>query len=348
MTTPAPSDIRGVLDISDKRATTPNIKLAVVIPCYKVSRQLGAVVGRISPDVLRVYCVVDGCPEGSGAIADELAAQDSRIQVLRHSTNQGVGAAVVTGYAQAIQDGMEIVVKLDGDGQMAPERIGELIEPILRGEADYVKGNRFFHLEDLRSMPWPRLIGNAGLSFLSKLSSGYWNLFDPTNGFTAIHHTAISLLPLNKISKRYFFESDILFRLNSLRAVVLDVPLKAYYADEESNLSIGNSLAVFPVLHARNFFKRLLYNYFLRDFNLASLNLVVGILLVSFGSVFGAVRWIRGYELNLVASPGTVMLAALPVVLGWQSLMGFINFDLSNVLRRPIQQNRSTLLKSTE
>jgi dolichol-phosphate mannosyltransferase len=318
--------------------TPADFKVAVVIPCYKVARQLTGVINRIGPEVSVIYCVDDACPEGSGAAAVEIANRDQRVRVLRHPRNQGVGGAVTAGYAQALQDGADVVIKIDGDGQMAPEQIRELVGPILRGEADYVKGNRFFHLEDLRSMPLFRLLGNAGLSFLSKLSSGCWNLFDPTNGFTAIHSTAASLLPLQKLSKRYFFESDMLFRLNSIRAVVVDVPVKSIYADEQSNLSISRTLAVFPFLHLRNFAKRLFYNYLLRDFNLASVNLMVGSALITFGTIFGALRWIRGYEMNLVASPGTVMLAALPIVLGWQSLMSFINFDVSNIPRRPLQR----------
>lgn len=195
----------------------PKPIVAVVIPCYRVVRHIGSVLARIGPEVAAIYCVDDGCPEGSGMVAAEAAADDPRIHVVRHSQNGGVGAAVMTGYRQALADGADVIVKLDGDGQMAPEDIGTLIEPIIRGEADYVKGNRFFDLETLRAMPWVRLIGNAGLSFLSKASSGYWNLFDPTNGFTAIHAHAARMLPWNKLSRRFFFESDMLFRLNTMR-----------------------------------------------------------------------------------------------------------------------------------
>jgi glycosyltransferase involved in cell wall biosynthesis len=271
----------------------------------------------------------------------ECAKRDPRIKVLTHQKNQGVGAAVITGYRESLLHRADVIVKIDGDGQMAPEDISRLVGPVLRGEADYVKGNRFFNLEDVRPMPLSRLVGNAGLSFLTKLSSGYWNLFDPTNGFTAIHAAAASLLPMEKLSKRYFFESDMLFRLNALRAVAVDVPLKSRYGEESSNLNIVKALFDFPCLHMRNYLKRLFYNYFLRDFNLASFNLLIGLALVSFGVLFGAIRWIHGYEMNLVASPGTVMLAALPIVLGWQSLMSFINFDLTNVPRRPIQRMMS-------
>src|SRR5690606_32001950 len=150
---------------------------------------------------------------------------DPRVRVIRHASNLGVGGAVITGYQAAIADGMDILVKLDGDGQMDASLIPDFIEPIINGEADYTKGNRFFDLEELRSMPRIRLIGNAVLSFMTKFSSGYWNLFDPTNGFTALHADVARYLPLSKISKRYFFESDMLFRLNTLRAVVHDIPM---------------------------------------------------------------------------------------------------------------------------
>lgn len=315
----------------------PKPIVAVVIPCYRVVRHIGSVLARIGPEVAAIYCVDDGCPEGSGMVAAEAAADDPRIHVVRHSQNGGVGAAVMTGYRQALADGADVIVKLDGDGQMAPEDIGTLIEPIIRGEADYVKGNRFFDLETLRAMPWVRLIGNAGLSFLSKASSGYWNLFDPTNGFTAIHAHAARMLPWNKLSRRFFFESDMLFRLNTMRAVVTDVPLAARYSDEESNLRILKVLWQFPIYHARNLGKRIFYNYFLRDFNAASINLVLGGTLIAFGVFFGIWRWLQGASLHVVASPGTVMLAALPVILGFQAVLSFVQFDVTNVPDRPLQ-----------
>ncbi|HEY2147429.1 MAG TPA: glycosyltransferase family 2 protein, partial [Pirellulales bacterium] len=243
---------------------------------------------------------------------------------------------VVTGYRQAIDDGAEIIVKLDGDGQMDPARIRELIAPICDGEADYVNGNRFYHLESLRAMPVARLIGNAGLSFLSKLSTGYWNLFDPTNGFTAIHAAVARRLPLGKLHPRYFFESDILFRLNTLRAVVTEVPMEARYAEEKSSLSLTKAFIQFPIYHTRNYFKRIFYNYFLRGFSVASINLVLGFALLLFGVIFGAMQWIEGALRQTPASPGTVMLAALPVILGTQLMLSFLSFDMSNVPREPL------------
>ncbi len=313
-------------------------RLAVVIPCYRVTREIPGVLGRIGPEVSLVYCVDDGCPDGSGAAAAAAAGGDPRVRVVHHARNMGVGAAVMTGYRLALADGADIIVKLDGDGQMAPEDIAHLVRPLLRGEADYVKGNRFFYVEDVRSMPRVRLVGNAGLSLLSKLSTGYWNLFDPTNGFTAIHASVAALLPFEKLGPRYFFESDLLFRLNILRAVVMDAPLSARYADERSNLSVWKSLFEFPLRHLRNLAKRIFYNYFLRDFNIASVNLVTGAMLIVFGVAFGAYHWIRSAEHALLASPGTVMVAALPIILGSQALLSFVNYDIGSVPRYPLHR----------
>jgi dolichol-phosphate mannosyltransferase len=324
--------------MSREPSTTREPSLAVVIPCYRVAKHVANVLKAIGPEIARIYCVDDGCPEQSRLVVEKAAAADSRIRCLVHPRNQGVGAAVVTGYRQALKDGADVIVKLDGDGQMDPARIPAIIEPILRGEADYVKGNRFFHLEGLRAMPWLRLLGNAGLTFLSKMSTGYWELFDPTNGYTAIHASLVRELPLGKLSRRYFFESDILFRLNVLRAVVTEVPMDACYADEESSLSVLKTLLQFPLYHARNCWKRIFYNYFLRGFSMASINLVAGLALLIFGVIFGAAKWIGAAESSVLASPGTVMLAGLPVLLGCQLLLSFIAFDMANIPRVPIHQ----------
>ena len=318
--------------------TAAHPRLAVVIPCYRVSRHIAGVLRAIGPEVWRIYCVDDGCPEQSGQVAAAAADGDPRFCLLTHEENQGVGGAVITGYRQALQDGADIIVKIDGDGQMDPRNIPSLVDSIVRGEADYVKGNRFFHLEGVRSMPLLRLLGNAGLSFLSKLSTGYWNLFDPTNGFTAIHSAVVRVLPLHKLSRRYFFESDILFRLNTLRAMVTDVPMNAHYGDETSSMNLLRVLGAFPFYHARNFLKRLFYNYFLRNFSIASVHLVFGLALLVFGVAFGVWEWIRGAQLNMLASPGTVMLAALPVILGSQLLLSFIGLDVANVPDVPIHR----------
>ncbi|MBP8926862.1 MAG: glycosyltransferase family 2 protein, partial [Pseudomonadales bacterium] len=238
------------------------MQVAVVIPSYRVRERIVDVVGGIGPEVHRIYVIDDACPEQSGKHVREQVV-DPRVSVLFNEENLGVGGAVMTGYRAALAEGADIIVKIDGDGQMAASLIPDFIAPIQAAEADYTKGNRFFNPDDLMAMPLPRLAGNAALSFLTKLSSGYWNIFDPTNGFTAIHADVLRQLPLGKIEQRYFFESDMLFRLNTVRAVVVDIPMRAVYGSESSNLRIGRVLIEFTLLNARNTLKRLLYNYFL-------------------------------------------------------------------------------------
>jgi hypothetical protein len=159
------------------------------------------------------------------------------------------------------------------------------------------------------------------LSFLSKLSSGYWRLFDPTNGFTAIDAKVAAALPFDKLHNRYFFESDMLFRLGVLGAVVADIPMPAMYGEEKSNLSVVRSIPEFSWRHLRNLFKRVGYDYFLRDFSIASLELLFGLGLVLFGGVFGTIRWIQSASDGVAATAGTVMIAALPIFVGMQLLL---------------------------
>ncbi|WP_404301567.1 glycosyltransferase family 2 protein [Alicycliphilus denitrificans] len=310
-------------------------KVAVVIPCYRVKAHILGVIASLGPEVTQVYVVDDACPEDSGHVV-QTHCHDARVTVLRHAENRGVGGAVKTGYLQALRDGADVVVKVDGDGQMDPRLIPHFIHPILDGQADYTKGNRFYNLEHIRRMPGLRLIGNAMLSLAAKLSSGYWNIFDVTNGYTACHAKVLQRLPLEKISNRYFFETDMLFRLNTIRAVTVDIPMDAVYGDERSNLKIDRILLEFGIKHLRNFAKRIFYNYFLRDMTVASLELVAGTVLFCFGVIFGSIHWIQSAVTGVPASTGTVMLAALPALVGLQLLLSFISFDVANVPRRAI------------
>jgi len=311
--------------------------IAVVVPCFRAREQVLDVLARIGPECRSIYVVDDACPEGSGKHV-QANCRDARVRVLFHSANQGVGGATLSGYRAALADGAEVLVKLDADGQMDPALIPNLVAPILVGEADYAKGNRFFELEGLSAMPLVRLVGNSLLSFLNKLSSGYWEIFDPTNGFTALHAAVARRLPLDKISRRYFFESDLLFRLGTLRAVVADVPMSAVYGSEKSGLVVRSALFEFGWKHLVNTAKRVFYGYYLRDFSFASMELVLGALLVAGGTWFGVAQWQAGSRLGVPSSSGPVMLAALPILLGVQLLLGFLNHDMQNSPRQVIHR----------
>lgn len=313
-------------------------RVAVVIPSYKVKRYILDLLVDIPAAVSKVYVIDDACPESSGRHVEQLSS-DPRVVVIYHEVNQGVGGAVMTGYKAAIHDGADVIVKIDGDGQMDPALIPCFVEPILAGEADYTKGNRFFDLEAVRSMPTIRLFGNAVLSLITKLSAGYWNIFDPTNGFTALHVEVARRLPLEKISRRYFFETDMLFRLNTLNAVVVDVPMDAKYGDEVSGLRISKIVGEFLVKHLRNFGKRVFYKYYLRDMSLASLELPVGAVMLLFGLFFGAYHWHASVSLGISTPTGTVMLAVTPLFLGIQLLLSFIGHDIASTPKRPLQKS---------
>ncbi len=314
-------------------------KIAVVIPCYKVKNQIADVISKIGPEVTAIYIIDDCCPEKSGEFASSI--QDRRIKIIYHKENKGVGGAVITGYRAAIEEGATIIVKIDGDGQMDPSLISKFTAPIIRDEADYTKGNRFYDIESIRDMPTIRLLGNAFLSFFTKLSSGYWNLFDPTNGYTAISSSVAQCLPFNKINNRYFFESDMLFRLNTFKAVVVDIPMYSVYQNEQSNLHAGKQVGPFFSYNIANTFKRFCYNYIFRNFNFASIECLSGILSFLFGVIFGATSWIESSRLNTLASSGTVMLSALPIILGLQLILGFINYDMSTVPTIPLGRRLS-------
>ena len=313
-------------------------RVAVTIPSYKVRAHVLDVIARIPPKVQRIYVVDDKCPQHSGELVEE-QCRDPRVRVIFHEDNQGVGGAVSTGYRAAIEEGMDIVVKVDGDGQMDPALIPHFTRPIERGRADYTKGNRFYRPESLKGMPPIRLFGNAALSFINKLSTGYWSIMDPTNGYTAIHTSVLREMPLHKLEKRYFFETDMLYHLNTMRAVVHDVPMDAVYADEESSLKVSKVLPEFMVKHVNRFFKRYVYLYLLRDFNIGSLYSLLGVVLCGLGVVFGGWAWLRSLTTGQPATSGTVMLAALPLIIGIQFLIAFLHHDVERVPSQPLSED---------
>lgn len=314
---------------------TPDRRIAVVIPCFRVRAQILQVIAGIGPEVGWIHVVDDACPEETGAWVRERCT-DPRVEVITHAHNQGVGGATLTGYRHAFASGADAVVKLDGDGQMDPALVLRIAGPLLAGQADYAKGNRFHRLAFTRGMPWLRLAGNALLSFMSKLSSGYWQVTDPTNGFTAIRRELIAELELDRIARRYFFESDLLYHLNQLRAVVVDVPMQARYEGEPSSLRPLHMVGPFLRGHLHNTLRRVGYSYLLRGFSVASVELGVGALLLLAGGTFGIWQWIASNDSGIPATAGTVMLAALPIIVGTQMLLSWLNFDVAAEPRLPV------------
>lgn len=311
----------------------------VVIPCFRVSRQVIPVIQELLElDFIRTIIIVDdACPERTGMGVRDAFPNNASLLILEHKSNQGVGGAMLTGYKYAFDNGADIVVKVDGDGQMSPELIPFLIKPILQKRADYVKGNRFFYPKQLVIMPKIRLIGNAILSLVNKFSSGYWSVIDPTNGFTALVKTAYRQIDISAIDKGYFFESDMLFRLGIANAVIVDIPMTAIYNDEPSSLNISRILVEFPPKYLNRFLKRIAYQYFIREFNIASLEIICGIPLLLLGLSYGIYQWIAHASAAEVTPAGTAMIVGLLILMGFQLLLSALNYDISHSPTFPLQ-----------
>ena len=307
----------------------------VVLPCYNVAEHIKGVMSSVPDYVSGIVAVNDASRDQTLILLEDLKA-DPRMHILDNPINLGVGGSTKRGFEYAFNHGAEIVVKIDGDGQMDPSLIADFVDPIICGRADYVKGNRFINTDQVISMPKMRLLGNLALSFLTKLSSGYWEIFDPNNGFVAISKKAFKLIPTGKIDNRYFFESDMLFRLHLARAVIQDVPIPTSYGSEVSGLSEVKSIFEFGYKHHRNFLKRILIEYYLRDFNLGSLQLPLGLGLSLFGGFYGVSNFIHFHALDLQTPTGTQVLVAMSLLSGLQLLLSFFAFDISNSPKKPI------------
>jgi len=313
--------------------------IAAVIPAYGVERDIQSVMGGLPDYIKHIIVVNDASPDSSAELVTVAAQKDKRITLISHTQNQGVGGAMVSGFRKALELGAQIVIKLDGDGQMDPVHIPALIKPLIQGKADYVKGNRFRDFQSLQQMPIIRRVGNLGLSFLTKAATGYWGIFDPTNGFFAIRAEVLAQLSFEKIDRRYFFETSMLANLYLLGALVMDVSIPARYRNETSNLSIRRTLIEFPFKLLVTFFRRILLKYYIYDFSMMSLYLIIGIPLLLFGGIFGGIKWIEYASQNIPAPTGTVMLPTLSVILGIQILLSAIEIDMNSVPRKALSDS---------
>jgi glycosyltransferase involved in cell wall biosynthesis len=313
------------------------MRIVAVIPCYKVKAHILEVLSGMPTFVNQIFVVDDACPEGTGAWVQGNCA-DPRVSVIFNDGNRGVGGAVITGIKAAIAAGAEIVVKVDGDGQMRLDSIAELIAPLISGLADCTKANRFYDLDALQTMPTQRRIGNFALSLAAKFASGNWHISDPTNGFVALHTAAVRRLSLKALAPRYFFEISLLIQLNIIGATTLDVPVPARYGSEKSNLSLLRCLAEFPARLLGGLFRRIYWRYFVFEINAVTLFLFLGLLLSTGGLAFGIARFAIGVRTHTVQTAGTVALSFLPIILGFQMLLQAIVLDIVDRPQMPLQR----------
>ena len=301
-------------------------RIAVVVPAYNEARHVEETL-RSVPEFVDHVIVVDDCSSDDTAAAIETCA-GGRIVALRTPENQGVGGATLLGYAKALELECDVAGRMDGDGQMSPEHLYLLLDAVIDQDYDYAKGNRFLAGESLAQMPRHRLFGNIVLTFVNKLASGYWQVFDPQNGFTAIRCEMLRRLDLEGIHRRYFFENDMLIALNFHNARVRDVAIPARYGDEHSDLNPFHAGITFPLLFVPRFSRRIYQKYVLRDFSPIALFLFAGLLLFAWGFAFGLYHWALSILTDHVATTGTVMLAVLPLILGFQLILQAIVLDI--------------------
>jgi len=305
-----------------------NYTIAVVIPCYKVSQQIRTVVGTLPDFIDSIILVNDASPDDTAKILSTI--EDKRCKILSHTKNKGVGGAMITGFNEALHQKCDIIVKIDGDGQMDVSYIAHLVDKMSE-HVDFVKGNRLFDRKMLKNMPTIRRLGNVGLSFMMKCASGYWNVSDPVNGFFAIKASILQKMDLSKISPRFFFESSLLIELYYVGARIKEVSMPAIYADEKSNLSIVKSLFSFPPKLCKAWIRRIIMQYFIYDFNICSLYILFGIPSFFFGLIYGIITWIHYSSIAVPTPTGTIMVALLTFVLGFQMLLAAIQYDCTAV-----------------
>lgn len=305
-----------------------NIKVSVLIPCYNVESQIVSVISSIPSFVTSIIVVNDKSTDNTANILMELSKQNDRVKIIDHEFNLGVGGAMKTAFRQALKSDCTHFIKLDGDGQMDTRFIPELVEIVDKDRIEFSKGNRFFDLDNISKMPLIRRFGNIGLGFLVKAASGYWNIFDPTNGYFCISRSALCKLNIDNLANRYFFESSLIIELYYIGADIKDVVMPAIYGDEKSNLSITKTLFSFPIKLLKAFIKRIVYRYFLFDFNICSIYILFGTPMLIFGIFFGGINWIYYSNLAVSAPVGTVILSLLTIVLGFQLLLSAIQYDI--------------------
>lgn len=306
-------------------------RVAVVVPCYDVGDRLAGVLDALPRFVDIVVVVDDGSAE---PVAAPLRRPGPRVVTLRHDVNRGLARAMETGLRAALDLGADIVVKIDGDGQMDPAQMERLIAPIVAGQADIAKGNRFLRRSHLAGMPLARLAGNLALSFMSKLASGYWNVFDPTNGYVAVRRQVLEEIDLTRLGPGYFFEISLLCEAFLAGAVARDVPMPARYNGEKSSLSLRRAAMIFPFLLVRAYLRRMALQHVVRDFTPVALFLIAGASMLGAGLVYGTRTWLHSASLHQQTPTGTIVVVAMLVLAGFHLLVQALVMDIGSVPTR--------------
>ncbi|HPD13571.1 MAG TPA: glycosyltransferase family 2 protein [Planctomycetota bacterium] len=319
-------------------------QIGVVVPAYNEETLIGRVLETMPAFVDRIYVVDDASHDQTASRVAEYAAREpGRIVLLRHESNQGVGAAIVTGYRRAVEDGIEIAAVMAGDAQMAPADLPAMLDPLVDGAADYVKGNRLFTGEAWKKIPRTRYLGNAFLSLLTKVASGYWNVADSQTGYTAVSRQVLTALPLDKLYRRYGYPNHLLVMLNVYNFRVADVPVTPVYnIGEKSGIRLRSVIPRMSWLLLKCFLWRMKEKYIIRDFHPLIFFYAVGALLLAACLALGARLLVHWSTYGVI--PKTNALAAMTLFIsGIQFLLFAMWFDMDH--NKPL--NRPTAAPGT-
>jgi glycosyltransferase involved in cell wall biosynthesis len=301
--------------------------VAVVVPAYNEDALIGSTVEGIPAFVDRIIVVDDGSKDGTAARAQNA---DKRVEVISHEKNQGVGAAIVTGYKRAIANGVDVTAVMAADGQMDPDDLETLVRAVALGETDYAKANRLFTGQAWQLIPRTRYLGNAALSFLTKIASGYWHVADSQSGYTAVNLETLKLLDLDRVYRRYGFPNDLLVHLNVFNRRVRDYPSRPIYGvGERSGIRLRHVVPKISWLLLKGFFWRMGQKYVIRDFHPLILFYTLGGLLFGFGIALGIAEVVLRFLGNPITS-ATIVLVALLVISGLQLLLFAMWFDMES------------------
>jgi glycosyltransferase involved in cell wall biosynthesis len=303
-------------------------RVAVVVPAFDEERLIATTLAGIPEFVDKVIVVDDASRDGTATAA--AGTGDGRVEVIAHERNEGVGAAILTGYRRALEDGIDVTCVMAGDNQMDPDDLEAIASPVARGEVDYAKANRLFTGRAWELIPRTRYLGNAVLSLLTKIASGYWHVADSQSGYTALSHDTLELLDLDRIYPRYGFPNDMLVHLNVINARVRDIPSRPVYGvGETSGIRLRRVVPSISWLLTKAFFWRMREKYVIRDFHPLVFFYVFGILFSLLGIALGAtvtILRILGNELTVA----TVVLVALLLIAGLLFTLFAMLFDMES------------------
>lgn len=307
-----------------------NLRIAIVFPAYNEEKLITKTIETLPDFVDYAIVVNDGSTDNTLKVLHELKKTQHRLQIIENNDNQGVGVSVTNGFKHALVTNADIIGVMAGDAQCDPEYIHKMLDDLIDKDVDYVKANRFVHLEALSKMPVYRRIGNIFITILTKFATGYYSIFDTQNGYGFFTRAIMERLPFELIGKRYDYENTLLIALSIANAKIRDVPVPAIYGEEVSSIKfIPTVLRALKALLI-GYWRRIYYKYIVYSFHPIALFMLGGFMLSAMGYGFAVYLLFERVMHNLSPSSGTVMIAVLPIILGFQLLLSAFIMDVNN------------------